>query len=581
MDMDRFIRSAGAVIFAMILAASVAPAKAAPASDAIYNKVQSIRVKAAPLWHGEHPSHAGLIKARDATLRALDELNKPLARGLAYGDFFLFAKRMDVEHDLAHIYARLGNKEQTLAHLRAILSVAWFPPEVKDLESSPDFKFVRKDPRLQAMLATLHAAYRQWNHPSLATGYKPTLSVAERIAGLSLFWSEANYNFAHFDHVANLDWDKAYLDFLPKVIAARTTREYYDVLMRFAPLLDDGHTKIYAPERLAEKIYARPPLRSRLVQNKVVITAIASPAILKLGISVGDVVEKIDGTEVHAYAEKHFKPYASSSTPQDMAVRLYDYMLFSGEKDKALHLTLQKPDGREREVTVPRSGYTDVHWPQPYQSRPLGHGIYYFSLDSFENDAGVKAFEKALPAIMKSSGLIIDMRKNDGGSSAYGWQVLSYLTHGTIPTEHSLVPVYNPLIRAQFTGNTAWYDLSGSMSKKIPRKSVFDGPVVVLIGAQTFSAGEDFIVSFKAMKRGLLVGQATAGSTGQPLMFKLPGGGAARICVKRDSFPDGTEFVGKGIAPDIEVKPTVADIRAGKDPALERAEEALIKELRR
>jgi C-terminal processing protease CtpA/Prc len=99
--------------------------------------------------------------------------------------------------------------------------------------------------------------------------------------------------------------------------------------------------------------------------------------------------------------------------------------------------------------------------------------------------------------------------------------------------------------------------------------------VALLVGPRTFSAAEDFAMAFDVMKRGILVGEATAGSTGQPLVFDLPGGGTARICVKRDSYPDGREFVGKGIQPTIVVAPTVADLRAGRDPVLERAVAAL------
>jgi len=36
------------------------------------------------------------------------------------------------------------------------------------------------------------------------------LSVAERLYGLSLIWQEANYNFAFFDRVPNLDWDASH-----------------------------------------------------------------------------------------------------------------------------------------------------------------------------------------------------------------------------------------------------------------------------------------------------------------------------------------------------------------------------------
>lgn len=61
----------------------------------------------------------------------------------------------------------------------------------------------------------------------------------------------------------------------------------------------------------------------------------------------------------------------------------------------------------------------------------------------------------------------------------------------------------------------------------------------------TFSAAEDFV--------------------------KLPGGGAIRVCTKRDTFPDGTPFVGKGIQPDIPCAPTLAGVVAGRDEVLEAA----------
>lgn len=59
--------------------------------------------------------------------------------------------------------------------------------------------------------------------------------------------------------------------------------------------------------------------------------------------------------------------------------------------------------------------------------------------------------------------------------------------------------------------------------------------MIVLTSARTYSAAEDFVVAFDAMKRGTIVGEPTGGSTGQPLLFVLPGGGTGRVCTKRDS----------------------------------------------
>ena len=93
----------------------------------------------------------------------------------------------------------------------------------------------------------------------------------------------------------------------------------------------------------------------------------------------------------------------------------------------------------------------------------------------------------------------------------------------------------------------------------------------MLTGAQTASAAEDFCVAFDVMRRGEMVGQPTAGSTGQPLFVPLPGGGTLRVCTMRATYPDGREFVGVGVRPDLVVDETVGDARTGRDTALEAA----------
>ena len=104
----------------------------------------------------------------------------------------------------------------------------------------------------------------------------------------------------------------------------------------------------------------------------------------------------------------------------------------------------------------------------------------------------------------------------------------------------------------------------------------FLGPVVVLIGPETNSAAEDFVVPLHAAGRATIVGQKSRGSTGQPLRFSfLDGKIRGRVCTRRDTYPDGREFVGVGIIPDVEVHPSPADIAAGRDVVLGRGLEVL------
>ena len=114
-------------------------------------------------------------------------------------------------------------------------------------------------------------------------------------------------------------------------------------------------------------------------------------------------------------------------------------------------------------------------------------------------------------------------------------------------------------------------------AEKVFDPAIRHKPVVVLTSPATFSAAEDFAVAFDVMDRGLFIGEPTGGSTGQPLFFRLPGGGSARVTSKRDSYPSGKEFVGVGIQPDKLVEPTIKDVRAGRDTVLRFASQEILK----
>jgi C-terminal processing protease CtpA/Prc len=116
---------------------------------------------------------------------------------------------------------------------------------------------------------------------------------------------------------------------------------------------------------------------------------------------------------------------------------------------------------------------------------------------------------------------------------------------------------------------TGW--LEGGPAVIEPRNGKkYAGPLVVLTGPGTFSAAEDFLVPLQYAKRAILVGEKTAGSTGNPIRIPLPGGGMFMVVSKRDMFPDGREFVGIGISPDLEVHPTQKDLLKGTDPVLQK-----------
>jgi carboxyl-terminal processing protease len=423
-----------------------------------------------------------------------------------------------------------------------------------------------------------------WQSPAMKTPYKENISDAEKLAGLSKFWSEVKYNFINFHLVPDLDWDKTYLEFIPRVLATKSTFAYYRELQAFSARLKDGHTDIGTPPELDDQFFGKPPLSTKLVEGKVVIERIDNPALMQQGLVIGQEVIAIDGVATKAYAADRVLPYASDSTQQSSDRTVFTLDLLSGAVGSAVALTMKRFDDTTFTVSLPRLSSQErakfVKRPPPFELKMLDGNIGYVIVNTMSSDAKAnEAFARAYPEIAKTDGLIIDLRNNGGGDSDVGWGILAFLIDQPFSSATWYSRNYRPTFRAwnrpqekylpPIGENIASLEEVRTMRGK--NVAVYKKPVIVLISPRTASAAEDFLVAFKPLKRGLVIGQPTNGSTGQPLMIHLPGGGRARICTKHDTFGDGTPFVGVGVQPDIFVAPTIADIKDGTDSVLAAA----------
>lgn len=493
-------------------------------------------------------------------------------------------------YNTACYLALAGDRDLAFTYLKASIFDDGFN-NLKTIENDGDLKSLHSDARWNTMLQQVKENSNSqhklrgiffnqkafWNNKALETPYKAELSEEEKVAGLSKFWSEAKYNFVNFDLIPDLNFDSLYLAYLPKVKASKSTMVYYKVMAQFGAHLRDGHTNVYPPEELYQDLYARPLLRSRLIEDQVLIVDVFDPAFKQQGIKVGQEVLTVNGLPVKAYAAKNVTPYQSSSTRQGQLVRAFEYALFSGSLNEDINLELKDASGRVSKHVIKRVKPEEraAHIPSsPFEFKMLKGNIAYVALNAFETDSASKAFAKHYGEISKADAIIFDVRNNGGGNSSVGWNILSYLVDDATPIHKWYTRNYNPSYRAR----GSMQDVKGGNSSLQPNKKFYyDKPVVVLAGAKTFSAAEDFAAAFKSLKRGKVIGKPTGGSSGQPLMISLPGNLSARICTKRDQLADGTDFVGKGVLPDIEVGQTVADFRKGIDTELQAAIKAIKK----
>lgn len=470
-------------------------------------------------------------------------------------------------YNLVCAYALVGKVDEALVVLQDVFDLTAVP--VAHLERDGDLDNLRGDPRFKSMVAAykarVEAEQNLFQGDQNATSFTETLSLEDRMLGLARFWSTAKYSFAFFDQVPELDWDAAYKETLPAIMQAERTEDYYRILMKLMARLEDGHSNVSPPKALWERMFTQPPLRTRMIEGRVVVIDIQDRDLWTQGMAIGDQLTSINGRDVTSYAKTEVNPYICTSTPQDRQNRLYGRHLLEGAKGSTLKLGLINSQGKSYTIETARSGYNPPQNPAiEWELRP--DGIGYIAINTFSNQQPNQKLPLALTDLKQAKGIVIDIRENGGGMS--GWWVMDYF----VPqyrtgrwTTRNYSAAYQAWGRSQAMMGGAVREVTSSVANR------FTAPIALLTSARTFSAAEDLAASFKDSRRGRIFGQATGGSTGQPLFVQLPGGGWARFCSKRDSLADGTAFVGVGIQPDEALTESLSDLIQTQDSVLEKA----------
>lgn len=155
-------------------------------------------------------------------------------------------------------------------------------------------------------------------------------------------------------------------------------------------------------------------------------------------------------------------------------------------------------------------------------------------------------------------GIVVDLRGNPGGNSGDIGRLLSpFLADGTIYAE----------VEAR--------SLLGQKRSTRRRDLSFDGPMAVLTSARSASAAELFAAAIQEAGRGAIVGGRTAGAVVGATHHDLTDGGRLSVGFTAVRTGGGVLLEKVGVTPDIPTKGSLVDLRAGRDPTLIAAIEAL------
>jgi len=336
------------------------------------------------------------------------------------------------------------------------------------------------------------------------------------LTNFDVFWTVYKEHYPLFE-MKDLDWDSVRTAVRPQITDATTPDELFDLLTAMIAPLEDAHTSIASnsSDRQFWGHRADPDLDG---------LSTIPEAIGKLEITFGQALDIIESRylqgELRSFCNGHLQ---FGQLPGGVA-----YIRLDGE-----------------------GGYTDLPG-------------FAAQLETME-----AALDTIFTASQDASGVILDVRKNFGGSDLLSLALASRLA-GEEYFAFAKVARLDPDDPDQRTP---------PQERHVPVSSrpSFHGPVAQLIGPYTISAGETLTQALMGREPHIVrVGENTQGVFSDVLGRRLPNGWEVGLPNELFLTESGEYFDGPGIPPDVTVPVFRADdIAAGRDPALERALELL------
>ena len=194
-----------------------------------------------------------------------------------------------------------------------------------------------------------------------------------------------------------------------------------------------------------------------------------------------------------------------------------------------------------------------------FEQRMLPGRVGYIRLSMFLAPVA-QPFTDAVRGFVRDDarGIIIDLRGNPGG---VGGLVMGMGGHFIRDKGKSLGTMKTRESQLEFVAN--------------PRGpgALFDGPVAILVDSLSFSTSELFASGMQQVRGARLFGQQTGGMALPSIIEVLPNGDKMQFAIADLLTPDGHRIEGSGVAPDVEVPLRKEDLLAGKDAALDAAED--------
>jgi carboxyl-terminal processing protease len=377
-----------------------------------------------------------------------------------------------------------------------------------------------------------------------------TLSVADVVKDFDTAWQTIKDIFVD-PKTYGVDWDKMKADYRPKVAAAPDAKTAYKLFDEMIGQLKSPNTGVIAPWDKQAATDAANALAEPLLQyggagillqplqsgDIFVLQVFKSTPAEKAGVLVGDVITAVDGWRV-----------TGSDAMDQVANRV------RGGVGTKVTLTLKDPAGAERTVDIVRA---QIDLRPSVDSRVIQGTIGYIRLPVLSKDL-VDEASKALPSLLSTNGLILDLRSVASGNL------------------DQMVNIAQWFLGAAHMGGFITRQGAQALSSSENAMAAYTRPMVVLTNSRTYGIAEMLAFLLRQYKRAGILGETTEGSFEIFNEVALPSGGVLDVAVARYMSAQGELLPLTGLTPDVKVDPPdLATLRAGRDVVIEKAVDTL------
>lgn len=233
----------------------------------------------------------------------------------------------------------------------------------------------------------------------------------------------------------------------------------------------------------------------------------------KGGLQAGDIIKKVDGTEITEDYSIQDLVLGEAGTPVKIEI-------LRGEDTIVLELIRQ-------EVSALASGYM------------VDEATAYLAISSFGQQLG-EVTQNYLNGFMESGAknLILDLRDNGGGLlDAVNDLSKLFLKNGDVVYQENYT-----------NGKTDVYKVTGSISDKYPLDKI-----VILINDNSASASEVLTLALKENLNAVVVGETSYGKGTVQVSYTYPDRSALKVTIAKWMGPSGESINEVGIKPDVEI----------------------------